>query len=128
VGNVEEGYNKILEIFRSNKVGGFARVIMVSPLHDKLPRLVLYVSCTCNCFDSQWIRDQWTKIDHLWDKHYKSTVGPIIGHASDGDSRRRQLILANYKSNSNPRLQVEWPGWIFSATVDSLGNATRLHD
>ena len=128
MGTGEEGYNKILESFCSNKVEGFARIVMVSPLHEKLPRLVLCVLCTCNCFDSQWVRDQWTKIDDLWDKHCKSTIGPIIGHASDGDSKRRQLMLVDYKSNSNPRLQVEWPGWIFSATVDSLGNATGLHD
>lgn len=33
----EAGYNKIVESFRTNKVGGFARVIVVNPLHDKLP-------------------------------------------------------------------------------------------
>jgi len=29
-----------------------------NPLHVKLPRLVLAVSCTCNCFDSMWVRNQ----------------------------------------------------------------------
>ena len=53
VSNGEGGYNTILECFRGDKVGGFARVIVVSPIHAKLLRLVLCVSCTCNCFDSQ---------------------------------------------------------------------------
>jgi hypothetical protein len=128
VGIGEDGYNKILNCFRSDKVGGFARVVMVSPLHDKLPRLVLCVSCTCNCFNSQWIKDQWDRIDQLWDKHCKIVVGPIIGHASDGDSRRRQLMLADYKSTDGQHLKVDWPGWVFSAELDSNGNAMGLHD
>jgi len=56
VGDGEEGYNKVLDAFWTNKVGGFARVIVVNPLHDKLPRLVLDVCCTCNCFDFAWVR------------------------------------------------------------------------
>jgi len=31
-------------------------------------------------------KDQWAKIDKLWEKHCKVAVGPIIRHASDGDS------------------------------------------
>jgi hypothetical protein len=52
VGSGQEGYAKIVDAFKSNIMDGFARVVMVNPLHDKLPRLVLVVSCTCNCFDS----------------------------------------------------------------------------
>ena len=128
VGIGDDGYNKILDCFRFDKVGGFARVVMVSPLHDKLPRLVLCVSCTCNCFDSQCVKNQWVKIEKLWDKHCKDVVGPIIGHASDGDSRRRQLMLVDYKSTDGQRLKVDWPGWVFSAKLDSNGNGMGLHD
>lgn len=85
-----------MECFRSDKVKGFARVLMVIPLHEKLPRLVLCVSYTCNCFDSKWVQDQWKKIDTLWKKHCKNVVGPIIGHASDGDSHRHQLMPCEY--------------------------------
>lgn len=41
VGDGELGYNKIVDAFRNDKIGGFVRVVMVSPLHEKLPRLVL---------------------------------------------------------------------------------------
>jgi hypothetical protein len=47
----QEGFENILKAFRSYQKRSFARVIMVNPLHDLLPRLVLAVSCTCNCFD-----------------------------------------------------------------------------
>ena len=128
VGNGETGYNKIVDCFCSDRVAGFARVLMVSPLHEKLSKLVLCVSCTCNYFDSQWVKNQWSKINKLWEKHCKANVGPIIGHASDGDSRRHQLMLAEYKSTDRQQLHVEWPGWIFSNKLDSDGNASGLHD
>lgn len=129
VGTGEGSYNTILECFQGDKVGGFARVIVISPLHAKLPRLVLCVSCTCNYFDSQWVLNHWSRIDKLWEKHCKASVGLIIGHASDGDSRRRQLMLAEYKAYDGDRLQaMEWPGWMFTGKLDCHGDATGLHD
>ena len=89
LGTSEEGYSKIVDAFRNNRVGAFARIVMVNPLHDSLPRLVLVVTCTCNCFDASWVRQQWDMIEKLWNKECKDIVGPILGHASDGDSRRR---------------------------------------
>ena len=59
IGFGEAGYNKVLESFRFDKVRGFARVIVVNLLHGELPRLVLVVCCTCNCFDSTLVRKQW---------------------------------------------------------------------
>jgi hypothetical protein len=55
VGIGYSGYNNILEAFSSYRIAGFARVIIVNPLHEKLPKLTLAVYCTCNCFDSNWI-------------------------------------------------------------------------
>ena len=110
VGVGEAGYNKMVDSFRLDKVGGFARVIVVSPMHDKLPRLVLVACCTCGCFDSSWVRQQWDRIDDLWRKHCYAAVGPIIGHASDGDSRRRQLMLIDYRGLEGRRLSVDWEG------------------
>jgi hypothetical protein len=56
VGSGEEGYNKIVDIFCTNRVGALARVVMVNLLHQNLPRLVLVVMCICNCFDVPWVR------------------------------------------------------------------------
>ena len=41
VGVGEVGYNKMLGSFQLDKVGGFARVIVVNPLHEKMPHLVM---------------------------------------------------------------------------------------
>ena len=59
VGAGDEGYNKIVDCFCINRVGAFARIVMINPLHQSLPRLVLVVRCTCNFFDAPWVRQQW---------------------------------------------------------------------
>ena len=122
------GYNEMMESFKLDKVEGFARVIVVNPLHDKLPRLVLVACCTCGCFNSDWVRGQWKRIDDLWTQHCYAAVGPVIGHGSDGDSRRCQLMLANYCSSEGPRLSVDWEGWVFTSAINIHGEATGLHD
>ena len=128
VGVGEVGYNKVVDSFKQNKVGGFARVIVVNPLHEKLPRLVLVACCTCGCFDASWVRAQWKEIDNLWSQHCYAPIGPIIGHASDGDSRRRQLMLTDYKNLDGMRLTVDWEGWVFTSAMNEAGEATGLHD
>lgn len=40
------GYNTIVDSFHSNKVGGYARVVVVNPLREKLSRFVLAICCT----------------------------------------------------------------------------------
>jgi hypothetical protein len=102
----EAGYNTIVDSFRTDKIGGFARIIVVNPLHEKLPRLMLVVCCTCNCFDSTWIRKQWNVVDDLWMKDCLHVLGPIIGRASDRDSRRQQLMLEDYKRSDGDRFWV----------------------
>ena len=82
VGSGESGYNNIVDAFKNNRIGSFASVIMVNPLHD---RLLLVVNVTCNCFDFAWVREQWTVIHGLWQEHCDEIVDPIIGHASDSE-------------------------------------------
>ena len=68
VGTSDKGYTKIVDVFRTNRIGAFARIMMVNPLHESLPRLVLVVTCICNCFDSLRMRQQWLRIKNLWNK------------------------------------------------------------
>ncbi|KAL3678662.1 hypothetical protein R1sor_021618 [Riccia sorocarpa] len=42
----------------------------------------------------------YSKIVDSFDENIQ--VGPIIGHASDGDSRRRKLMVEDYLSNEGP--------------------------
>ena len=122
------GDNNIVDSFRTNRVGVFARIIMVNPFHSSLPWFVLVVTCTCNCFDASWVSQQWQKIKELWRKECQSIVGPIIGHASDGDNRRQQLMLTDYKSLVGEWLSINWEGWLRTASADEDGNCKVLHD
>jgi hypothetical protein len=55
IGIREVEYNNVIEAFINNKIASFARVMIVNPLHEKLPRLVFIVCCTCNCFNANWV-------------------------------------------------------------------------
>jgi hypothetical protein len=128
VGNGESGYSSIVDSFRMNVKGSFARVIMVNPLHDKLPKLVLVVSCTCNRFNSSWVRNQWETIDTLWQDSCGLVIGPIIGHSSDGDSRRRQLMVEDYCNKVGFRYEIPWEGWSLSCEWLGENKIKGLHD
>jgi hypothetical protein len=43
IGIGEVRYNNVLEAFTNNKIASFAQVMIVNPLHEKLPRLVFVV-------------------------------------------------------------------------------------
>ena len=42
------------------------------------------------------MKRQWQEVEELWEKHHDVYIGPIIGHASDGDSRRRNIMIQDY--------------------------------
>jgi hypothetical protein len=74
------------------------------------------------------VSQQCKKIEELWRKECRSIVGPIIGHASDGDSRIRQLMLIDYKNLAEERLSINWEGWLLTDSVDEDGYYRDLHD
>ena len=98
VGEGVAGYDIITETFKNNVIGHYTHVIIVNPLHENLPRLVVVVHPTCNKLDANFVAKQWEKIEVMWRKHMKNCLGPIIGYSFDGDSRRRQLMLKDYSS------------------------------
>ena len=93
VGDGEEGYNAITSAFNSYKIGTFARAIILNPLHPKLPRLPVLIMATCNKFDSNFVFRQWQEVQRLYETEIEPIVGPLIGNSSDGDSRRRKIML-----------------------------------
>jgi hypothetical protein len=64
----------------------------------------------------------------LWIEDCLDSIGPILGHASDGNSRRRQLMLADYLSDSSERYRIPWDGWLMSACIDLEDRVFGLHD
>lgn len=99
-------------------------MLILNPLHPRLPRLVILIQLTCNRFDAVFVRKQWEKVRALWSIHLLNVVGPLIGHASDGDARRRKLMLEDFGATDGIRFTIPWDGWLFSAKV--LGNSNAL--
>lgn len=66
VGNGVQGYNTIVNAFNECKIAPFARAIILSPLHPKLPRIPVLVMPTCNKFDHQFVFRQWQTVERLY--------------------------------------------------------------
>ena len=101
VGDDPQAYERLLKRMEESKLAENARVIMINPLHHRLPRIVMHLQATCMCFDHNMVLHQWLVYAELAKKHIEPIVGPCIGQGSDDDSRRRKLHLAK-SSDSYP--------------------------
>ena len=106
VGEGIAGYEIIIDSFKNCVIGYCAHFIIDNPLHEKIPHLFLVFHPMCNKFDANFVHQQWEKLEDLWKKHVEHFLGPIIGHSSDGDSRRRMLMLKEYYSTAGIRYQI----------------------
>ena len=86
-------WDTIKDAFESLQVGTMCRVLVANPLVVGMPRLVYCLFSTCNQFDHLAVKRQWELIRKFHKMHLEDSVGPLRGHASDGDSRRRKLML-----------------------------------
>ena len=128
VGSGVTGYESIVNSFKANVRAHYARVLIVNPLHARLPRLVAVIQLTCNRFDSKDVQNQWEKVRVLWGKHLYVVLGPLIGHSSDGDARQRKLMLEDFTSSGGNRFRVPWDGWYFNSRILHNNNVYGLHD
>ncbi|KAL2609573.1 hypothetical protein R1flu_028146 [Riccia fluitans] len=128
VGSGESGYSKIVESFEQKIQGSYARVVIVNPLHEKLPRLIVYAFVTCNSFTASWVQDHWKGLKQRWDKCCRQVVDLVLGHANDGDARRRKLMLEDYLGSEGQRWTVGWDGWMLSGIVLDSGDVYALGD
>ena len=48
---------------------------------------------TCNKLNTEFLFHQWQAIERLYEQELEGVIGPLIGHSSDGDSRRRKIML-----------------------------------
>jgi hypothetical protein len=117
VGDDDQAYERLVQAYRDNKIAGFARVIMINPLHQKIPPLVVLLQATCNTFTHEMVLQQWNEIKALYDQYLLPVLGPLVGHASDGDSRRRKLHLMQSKSNLGQRYGIDHDNFVLSGVL-----------
>ena len=60
--------------------------------------------------------------------HLLDVLGPLVGHASDGDSRRRKLHLANSNSNEGVRYKIKHPNFSYNGKLVKLNNQKFVVD
>lgn len=89
LGDDEATYDKVCHFYKDCHLCSYGRGIILSPSRKELPKLTLMIQGTCNRFTSVMVRQQWDQIKELYDKHLLEVIGPLLGHPSDGDARRR---------------------------------------
>jgi len=91
-----EGYKRIVDAMANSVVGEHGRCVMLCPLHRRLPALVVLLAPTCNRFTADgYVSPQWKAVSEICNEVLGSVLGTVIGHASDGDARRRNLQQAH---------------------------------
>lgn len=121
----------IVNAFDQYKIGTFGRAILLNPLHPNLPRIAVLTMPTCNKFDhTMMVYRQWQDVERLYEQELKEIVGPLIGHSSDGDSRRRKVMLQLATSIVGDRFQPisRDHGFVFSCGKQVTGTGYVIHD
>ena len=133
IGTGESGYDIMESQYQSMRVATNLRVVIINPLHPQLPRLPILLMGTCNAFAAaDFVRPQWILLEALYDKHLAPVLGPMIGHASDGDPRRRKLQRADMLRKGDNMFTLEPPSFTHSMRVFTDTNGQEqfrdLHD
>ena len=126
VGDRYVAYAQIMQAFDTLKRASYVRMVVVNPLHAKLPKLVICVHGTCNGFDAPFIASSWRVLRELSAEHL-SVLGPLIGHASDGDARRfhNQLTEMSAPPPAGSRVYaLDAEGFTLHGTWDGLDART----
>ena len=86
VGNGQGAYQPIIDAFRENKIGTHARVIMLNPLQEKLPKLVALLMPSCNRFNYHDVYPQWQCMKlHLSLNSYLHRLNKVLSKISNGN-------------------------------------------
>ena len=125
VDDKEDAYERLVEAFQQNTIAGHARVILINPIHPELPPLVALLQAVCNKFDHHMVRRQWDEIQVLYDRHLLPVLGPLVGHASDGDSRRRKLHMEDATSKEGDRFGIQHENFTMSGSI-ALKNGKKV--
>jgi hypothetical protein len=103
VGSDDGAYDRIKELCETFRKGKHLRIMVLNPLDKRWPQLVCAHFDTCNAFDAaKYVNTQWRQVEVFYRKYIEDIVGPLVGFSSDGDSRRRKLML-HYAMGANPK-------------------------
>ena len=114
-------HDDLTNVFRERRIATMMRCIMVTPLHCELPSIAVVMQPVCGRFDNVAVRRQWNAIRAMWAETFGKRGFLLVGHGSDGDSRRRSLMLYDYTRRPLPvnhvELTLDVPGFTMSASL-----------
>jgi hypothetical protein len=103
VGEGVAGYNNMVNAFQHNMRASYLRIIMINPLHERVPSVIAMMQATCNRFSKGDVDDQWRRFRVLYNVHLRPVLGMLVGPGSDGDERRFTLQRASMTSRDGDR-------------------------
>ena len=123
LGDTDDVFTVIEGHHRELQHAGYLRLVVVNPLHEKLPALAVMAHATCNRFTSAWIRKEWQSMEALAEKHLSPKLGVFKGHGSDGDARRfaEMRRRMGVSPSSKGRFGLEAPGFTQSGKLRADG-------
>ena len=91
---IGDSWDRLVEIMRKAIPSSYLRTIMVNPLCDWLPAMVVFTNATCNKFDHvPHVSSQWKTTLTAFDQELRPMGCLLSGRGSDGDGRRAKLQL-----------------------------------
>ena len=116
VGNDHES---LVNFFKNSVIATMARVIIFNPLHINLPFMVVFLGCTCNSFDHKYVEEQWKECKKIYGEHFLDVFkAPLVGQASDGDSRRKKLMEMNGGKKDGERFRIDSDNFTVSGEIE----------
>ena len=98
---------------------------MLNPLHCNLPPVVIFLGCTCNSFDHEYVMSQWETCKSLYKKALMDVFqAPLVGMASDGDSRRRKAMEIYGTGSDGERYKLDSENFKLSGCVERREDGT----
>ena len=140
IGDTDESYEFMVKCFREYCIGTLARAMILNPLHAGLPRVVIGLFPTCNKFTHKDVEKQWIAIEEIFERKMSERIGPLVGHSSDGDSRRRKLMMQKMLKTDGVRYDPigKKNGFLFTArkkvkgdgnwTISDVGDQDWIHN
>jgi hypothetical protein len=106
--------------------------MIINPLCEGLPSIPILFQSTCNKFDAEdFVRQQWDQFHAFWQEAGGvKEVGMVMGHASDGDARRRKLMLEDYTRALPPERCFTLPNCLsftLVAYIEDDGRVSGIH-
>ena len=100
IGHDDNSYDDLLAAFRNNRIAGFARIVMVNQIHYDLLHWLRCCKQTVTSSMPVWLKNNGMRSNSCTTNISCQFLDPLVGHASDADSRQRKLHLSNSTSIS----------------------------